>query len=86
MRSVQRFAIAAIACALAFSASGAFSLILSEPCTGYELADGGQDDDQRDGDERRQQSVLDRGGAALAFQKAIEIHLPGFPSPVQWGG
>ena len=44
MRSVRRFAIAVIACALALSASGAFSLILSEPCIGYELADGGQDD------------------------------------------
>ena len=44
MPSVRRFAIALIACSLVISASGVFSLILSEPCTGFELVDGGQDD------------------------------------------
>ena len=39
---VRRFALAIIVALLTFSASGAYALVITEPCTGYEQR--GQDD------------------------------------------
>ena len=39
---VQRFGLAIIVALLTFSASGAYALVIAEPCTGYEQP--GQDD------------------------------------------